>query len=254
MVRDILLCGALCVLVPTAAHGQTALKESVGIYTFERDTVTKKNGAIILRSLGDPIANATVHNGARLNPNGMVGYCIEFNGSNQFLSLDRIFSKRELVTSFTFAAWVRPISRKHDRYIFDVRNRKTKAISHIRLFSGIDNVGFLAGGTALVRPKLGIHGEWHHLAAVWKGKARTIYIDGKPIAEKDGEYAALPLNSLAHCQPRIGSQSHQLLGPKRESRCFQGFMDEVVISFHAFEWNDISDLVKRGREKVSLSR
>jgi len=160
---------------------------------------------------------------------GQYGNAAEFDGTDDALTLsnESFFDLQEM----TLAVWVKvdtfsqpwqAIVTKGDTAWRLHRHRNTNTVSFGT--NGLSNLSLV--GTTNIND-----GQWHHLAAVYDGQKKYLYIDG--ILEADVEVTgSLDTND----DPvQIGANSQY-------GRNFDGLIDEVLIYDHALSAEEIYDM------------
>jgi len=95
---------------------------------------------------------------------------------------------------------------------------------------GADDALFAGVPTPLRR------GQWAHLALTWTPDRRTLYVDGQPVATREGPYAAPSLDGFAG---RLG------LHPASGAWPWLGSFDEVRVYDRALTQEEVGRLAAR---------
>lgn len=172
----------------------------------------------------------------KLNDNGKLGKCFEFNGVNSYVDI-----QRTVQDDFTLMAWI-----KTDKPGIQVGNQGYQGSGLIWSdVGGVANDFILALlGTKLSffcgNPDLSVNsdkdivtGDWVHVAGVrsQKNQKISIFINGKH--EKTIDHTN---KGSLNAQPRI-----HIGGNTLDSRYYAGFMDEVKIFDSALSEQEISE-------------
>lgn len=172
---------------------------------------------------------------------------LEFDGVNDYVSLDMVFSKTGALPKMTVEAWVKTdVSGggynsnwsildfdRSDYFSFFVHGGDGTVG-----FSTTDNAGtiddFYGPSTARVND-----GVWHHVVAVYDGVDKKIYVDGTLEATKSNPHGGLPLGSGTTRYGFIGdgSEATSENGP-RNGLYFKGELDEIRL------WSDERNLLE----------
>lgn len=165
---------------------------------------------------------------------------LEFNGSTDYVALNKSYTSVGEIPILTIEAWVNTsvsgIGNFDNWSIVDFDRSE-----YFNLFVRGDNgqVGFSTAATSG-----GIHdfysgvavndGLWHHIAAVYDGVDKYIYVDGVEVAVSNNPHSGVALGTGVTRFGILGDGSEAgSYGIGRNNRYFDGRIDEVRL------WNDV---------------
>ncbi len=164
---------------------------------------------------------------------GKVSVCGVFDGYDDCVSVPYILSPSE--GPFTACLWVRGGSSGQ----CIVSQTNGNGIGRIWLGVNSENKLWTAlmpsGGSTLASPIEWDANQWHHLAVVWDGKRRHIYIDGTIVVEDVSD-----MDSLEYSNGKMYIGAHKDL---YQANFWNGSIDDVRIYGNALSNNDIEALV-----------
>lgn len=201
----------------------------VGYYTFEEEV--DDNEVIDHSANGINVYTGALDGSIRVD--GIEGKGLEFNGEDEFISLD---SEAMSGSGFTFAAWVKADMWTTWARIFDFGDTKTD------IFFGVDG---RTPGTLVIREEgsqiqantpLPEMGEWCHLAATFGDGRLAIYVDGILAAETNC--------GITPAQVNANAQGLYIGRSNWADPLFKGVMDNIVIANRVLKDGEISYLWK----------
>jgi hypothetical protein len=174
-----------------------------------------------------PSGNAlTAFNGASYSAAGKNGGCLQLNGGSQYLGPaaggGAALTNLPIGNStYTLAAWIKPTASGARGIIGWGSYGTARAVNALRLHTATTNNAFRHYWWAAdldanpASPDI-FNGQWHHIAAVYNGATRTLYLDGVQIAQ-DSPGA----NNSTNLNFRIGSTNN--------GEYFSGAIDDVAV-------------------------
>jgi hypothetical protein len=105
---------------------------------------------------------------------------------------------------FTLSTWVNPVERQDGTVVLIALGDPTGASRRLELVDG--RAAYQASGRAITGGATIAPGSWHHLAAVSDGKAVTLYVDGRRVA--DGASPAPQVANSIAIAPAIDDRPH----------------------------------------------
>ena len=149
------------------------------------------------------------------------GYALDFDGTDDFVSLPNE-SSFDFTTAMTVEAWIKVgVFDKGWQAIVT----KGDAAWRLHRYNTSDNISFGTGGlsnTDLQGTTNVNDGQWHHVACVFDGSTKILYVDGK----LDASIAVTGTIATSNAAVYFGENS------EATSRHFNGSIDEVRI------WDD----------------
>jgi hypothetical protein len=181
------------------------------------------------------LVNGTIKNNV-VRGSGASGNGLIFNGQG-YVDLGKFYGENVL-DQITISTWIKPDSINsnqpliiHGGFYANTFELYVNADSASILFitNGTSNTAFVVENITQLWD-----GEWHHLAVTYNGSIKTIYLDGKNIAEAPDSGI---LNSGFWNNLYFGASISQ-----NDSSFYIGEMDEVGIYNFALTENEIEDL------------
>lgn len=239
----------LALLIGTVSMGQeetrqVATDDAILILSFEPTTLaTATTFQDASKSQHLAVLNGTS------STEGRIGTALRFDGRDDYLQLDLRDDLVKDTSELTIAMWLYAQDSGQLNMLFDVRETTGKRPSVVRMFfTDAGATADFAFGTPAgeVRVPVTIEKEWHHIAGVWKDDTVWLFVDGRLAGEHKGKRAVITPAVLGVSSTRIGAQANRLKGPKGESRCFRGAIDEFLVLRRALSVDQIGALVKHG--------
>jgi len=169
------------------------------------------------------------------------GYALNFNGSGDYVALYDFYSTQGFSNQLTVEAWIKT-SANSKGIIIDFDRKE-----YFSLFvNGNGQIGFSttdSGGKTknLYSGTLINDGEWHHIAGVYDGEDKRIYIDGKESNFDLNPHGGKALGSGETRYGFIGDGSKtSSFNGKRYKDYFNGSIDEVRIWHKAKTFEEIN--------------
>lgn len=213
--------GATVIATPsqTTTYTAHALSDSCGILTGTAAITVVTCGQLVVTPPADTICRGK--NTVLTVTGGSKGNAVMLNGIDQYVDLPLINIGGAM--GLTIEAWVNPSDITSQMYTEILRQSGNGLPNWLLSFQA--NGTILAFGTSLNGEYTEVHAMidpaaytngWHHIAGVWDGFTRTIYVDGRPVAN---DYASgmLDFRGTVHC---IGSNAGYM-------EMFKGKIDEV---------------------------
>lgn len=168
---------------------------------------------------------------------------LEFDGSNDYIALDMSYTGTGAIDSITIEAWVNTVeSGTGDNFsnwsildfdrseffnIYISGDNGQVGFSTASTSGGVDD--FFSGSGNTVND-----GTWHHIACVYDGTDKIIYIDGIEVARRTNPHSG---NGLGSSTTRFGFIGDGSEAPgfdsTRNNKYYNGFIDELRI------WEDV---------------
>jgi hypothetical protein len=195
-----------------------------GVWSFDEASGTTAVESSGRSAAGEPSADMSSLNrvdGVALGTPRLASYTVDFNGTNQFLTIADAPSLNGF-TNMTLEAWIQPQAPKSPEMMMILR----KGEAGYGLAVDADMyLRYMVSGNALKSTTKVTQGVWNHVAAVVDATAgtTTFYINGKPAGSFNS--TVIPQSTGALC---IGKTGGTVL-----SHFFHGGIDEVRI------WNSV---------------
>ena len=174
--------------------------------------------------------------------------CISFDGENDYIQIpnESVF---DLATDMTIAAWVRLETEEEGTYTIV---SKGESFWFFMDTYAKATVFFCDGLGQPVQSSLNIFdGKWHHVAAVYDGSERAIYVDGiKDASSSSTASIVLNDNNLLIGNNELCSDNNKFNGEIREVRIYSGRLSDSEI-FSLSKTNNYSPKPFNGQENVS---
>ncbi len=145
---------------------------------------------------------------------------LSFGGVNQYVALDMFYNTSGQISELTLEAWVRTTATggdndnwaivdfdRSDYYNFYVLGDGRVGFSTTSSANNIDD--FYSNPAVLVND-----GTWHHIAAVYDGTDKLIYIDGNLVSTRTNPHNGLNLG--------VGTSRYGIIGDGSEASTFNG--------------------------------
>lgn len=228
------------------------LEPSKRILAAERRTAKRRKGKLVARWKFDEISGGTAADSSGNNlvgtlvgdpqwrpSGGKIGGALEFDGDDDYVNIDGSESIGISGDQITVCAWIRA-DRIDERQVIAAKtawgdNTWLVEINPTDFGAGVLNFFLSTGGSDNFGSESAIDaGTWHHVAFVYDGMERIIYLDGKLDA---GE--ALSGDVARNDQPvRIGSWGG--IDSSGQMRYFRGRIDDVRLYDYALTQADIT--------------
>ena len=96
----------------------------------------------------------------------------------------------------------------------------------------------------------GVDSQWHHLACVWDGREKRIYVDAVPVRIEGARGGPLSGATFSRNPARIGGQAKS---DGRSKRYFRGSLDEFGVFGRTLSEDEVRLTYLLGRIGVSLT-
>lgn len=166
---------------------------------------------------------------------------VRFDGHNDYIALNKSYNTAASINQLSVEAWINTtvggvsdafgnwaivdFDRSEYFNLFINANSGEVGFSTYATSGGIDD--FYSGITVN-------DGNWHHIAAVYDGSDKIIYVDGIEVARRNNAHSGIALGSGALRYGFIGDGSEaNTFNGGRNNRYYDGLVDEVRI------WNDV---------------
>ncbi len=212
-------------------------------YLFEENS-----GNIVFDSNGPN--NGTI-SGTFKRKEGASGNGIEFNGSG-YINLGDCFSNN-IRNEVTLSVWLKPDLNSSGYQGIIMHGGPDTDIYALYIYPETKTIGFKTSGTSsewITADNIEElwDGNWHHIAVVYDGKEKIIFLDNKLIA-----------STVATGDIGVGTGYNLLLGAGRDETgpelLYSGVMDEVRIYNYALNPGEIGELfhpVNRNLHKINI--
>ena len=171
---------------------------------------------------------------------------LSFDGIDDYVALNMAYTTAGEINQLTLEAWVKTTvsgAGVNDNWSIIDFDRS----DYYNLYVTGDNgrVGFSTADISTIddfytsTANTVNDGNWHHIAAVYDGTDKKIYIDGNLVATKSNPHGGLPLGKGTTRYGFLGDGSEATFGGgPRNNLFFQGELDEVRI------WSDVRNLLE----------
>lgn len=218
----------------------------------ERRTAKPRRGKLVARWKFDEVSGSTAADSSGNNlvgtlvgdpqwrpSGGRIGGALEFDGDDDYVNIDSSESIDISGGHITVSAWIQA-NRTDERQVIAAKtawgdDTWLVEINPTDFRAGILNFFLSTGGSHNFGSENAIDaGTWHHVAFVYDGTERTIYIDGKRDASE-----ALSGDIPTNDQPvKIGSWGG--IDSSGQMRYFTGRIDDVRLYDYALSQADIA--------------
>jgi len=223
--------------------------EAVLLMTFEPDTITSKDGKVLVADLSGSGNDATVEDATPI-PLGRAGGALQFGGTASVLLPTLGNQLTSDLKQFSLALWVWQADIDGNAMIFDAGAWGSSGITLYR-----NNGGFrfmLPGGMArgdCMFPRCQPR-SWYHLVCVWTGAEMGLYVNGQLAARVPGEGPALSAEAASKYPARLGT----LASGRDKQLYFRGIIDEVAVFRRALSEPEIQVLLQLGLQGEPLAK
>lgn len=165
---------------------------------------------------------------------------LEFDGSNDYVALNKSYNSAGAIPQITVEAWINTTVSgvgTNDNWAIVDFDRSEYFNLYVRGDNG--EVGFsttaTSGGTNDFYSGVAVNdGLWHHIAAVYDGTDKIIYIDGTEVARYNNPHSGVGLGTGATRFGILGDGSESgTYNAGRNDFYYDGYIDEVRL------WNDV---------------
>ncbi len=171
---------------------------------------------------------------------GASGNGMKFSGSG-YIDLGFAFSTN-VQDAISLSAWIKPVTHSIDYQVLVIHEGLNNETFGLNIYPESGRIEFVTNGTT--NPDFGIDGnfnlwdgEWHHLAAIYNGSNKIIYMDGEILAKID---ATGTINSGEGLNLFIGAELNDLI----PTNSYHGNIDEVKIYNYALNTDEVAELYK----------
>ena len=226
--------------------------DSKGVFNSNYESVWHMDNDPSSSDLEDAVNNNDAKDYGGMDANdlvsGKIGMAIDFDGKNDYLAIEgKRYKKKGAIKHLTVTGWLKTTfnhttysknwsmldfdrSEYFNVYVhgdgraaFSTRGSGEKASS-----TGIDD--FFAGNQGQLND-----GDWHHIAAVYDGTNKYLYIDGALAGTKNNPHLGAKLGTGATRYGFIGDGSEaSSVNGKRNNIYYEGQYDEIRFSETAF--------------------
>lgn len=179
--------------------------------------------------------------------NDTTGQALTFDGINDYVSLNMVFNTVSALPTVTVEAWVKTNvsgAGEFDNWAIIDFDRSEYFSFYVHGtdgrvgFSTADNSGAIDDFYAPLANRVN-DGIWHHIAGVYDGTDKLIYVDGALVATKTNPHGGLPLGDGTVRYGFIGDGSEATSeNATRNNYYFQGELDEIRI------WSDVRNILE----------
>ncbi|UII31011.1 LamG domain-containing protein [Fulvivirga ulvae] len=169
------------------------------------------------------------------------GFAIHFDGEEDHIALPFSVDKQGLIDYFTVEAWINTASegKKGDKIMPILDFDKNEYFS-IYIDGKSGKVSFVTTdekkSTDNLTSKEKVNDDnWHHIAAVYDGRDKYLYVDGKEVASSKNPHKGKHLGTGKERYGFIGTESDSE-DRKKDNSYFKGSIDELRI------WHDARSL------------
>ena len=147
---------------------------TLGYWKFD-----EASGSVAYDSSGNKNDGKLIHGPTHIA--GKFGGALHFNGINQFVNISNIIGLNPGSTNITVSAWIRTTDPGRKHLLNKVDSCGVNGYA-LRLNPDSSHPGvpaFLVGQTTWTYASGAINdGKWHHVAGIYNGTKRSIYVDG----------------------------------------------------------------------------
>ena len=189
-------------------------------------------------NLNNTIKYSSLYVSDTISLNGKIGKCMNFNGVNDYLSMNPVFLNGN--QTFTFCCWMKLNSIPSSYYNF-VCCRTSDAGTGVSIWLSSAKKFLIDIGDRWTTPTQDINAnQWYHIAIVSTNEGRFLYINGIQTASSNIHVAPTTVNTN---RTLIGAQHANAAG-NASGTYFNGQLNDVRIYDHALSAKEIEEVAK----------
>jgi hypothetical protein len=207
----------------TVANYQAALRSityansSDNPSTADRTVSFQVSDGALSSALSTHTVTVAAVNDAPVRTGGSGGNALDFDGSNDKVTLSDSTGVPVGNSSYTLEAWIKPDTHGVNGIIGWGTWGAGNQVNALRLDSGNGLVNYWWGNDLRVTPGNLADGQWHHVAATFDGTTRKIYVDGVLMGQD---------TPSGHS---VSSASNLTIGSTNNGEYFDGGIDSVRV-------------------------